>query len=142
MILHLFQNGSSQSKVVERKQGRQNLPSELEKAKAAPNLLTERLEWPPPLASDSEDNVEVSLPQQSKKRSQHSHVSVELSDIDSDTASKQSVSDRASSSEIEMLDSGSEPVESIAKALFGEVPAIVNMQVADRQKKPAKSLQV
>ncbi|KAG2090097.1 uncharacterized protein F5147DRAFT_780406 [Suillus discolor] len=90
---------------------------------------------PPPLASDSEDNVEVSQPQRLKKRAR---VSVEPSDIDSDTASKQSVSDRASSSEIEMSDSGSEPVESIAKALFEEVPAIVNTQ-ADRQKKPAKS---
>ncbi|KAG1894664.1 uncharacterized protein F5891DRAFT_1194967 [Suillus fuscotomentosus] len=38
-----------------------------------------------------------------------------------------------------MSDSGSEPVESIAKALFGEVPTIVNTQAADRQKKPAKS---
>ncbi|KAG2104675.1 uncharacterized protein F5147DRAFT_654342 [Suillus discolor] len=99
-----------------------------------------RLERPPPLASDSEDNVEVSQPQRLKKRV-IARVSVEPSDIDSDTASKQSVSDRASSSEIEMSDSGSEPVESIAKALFEEVPAIVNTQ-ADRQKKPAKSLGV
>ncbi|KAG1836594.1 hypothetical protein C8R48DRAFT_782918 [Suillus tomentosus] len=110
--------------VVERKQGRQNLPSELEKAKAASGRhlshLTLRTTWRLAYLAVKEEDVEPS-------------------DIDSDTASKQSVSDRASSSEIEMSDSGSEPVESIAKALFGEVPAIVNTQVADHQKKPAKS---
>ncbi|KAG2110327.1 uncharacterized protein F5147DRAFT_772579 [Suillus discolor] len=88
---------------------------------------------PPPLASDSEDNVEVSQPQRLKKRAR---VSVEPSDIDSDTASKQSVSDRASSSEIEMSDSGSEPVKSIAKALFEEVPAITSEDLSILEIKP------
>jgi hypothetical protein len=46
-------------------------------------------------------------------------VFVEQSDIDSDDASKQSASDRIT--DIEESDSDSEPVESIAKALFGEV---------------------
>jgi hypothetical protein len=48
-------------------------------------------------------------------------VFVEQSDINSDDASKQSASNRTSSSNIEELDSESEPVESIAEALFGEV---------------------
>ncbi|KAG2369567.1 hypothetical protein BDR07DRAFT_1371137 [Suillus spraguei] len=56
------------------------------------------------------------------------------SDIDSDDASKQSASDRIT--DIEELDSDSEPVESIAEALFGEVPAIANAQ----QGKPVKSM--
>ncbi|KAG2359347.1 hypothetical protein BDR07DRAFT_1378767 [Suillus spraguei] len=55
------------------------------------------------------------------------------SDIDSDDASKQSASDRITN--IEESDSDSEPVESIAEALFGEVPAIANAQ----QGKPVKS---
>ncbi|KAG1729301.1 hypothetical protein EDD22DRAFT_960929 [Suillus occidentalis] len=103
----------------------------------APLLRTENSKSskrPPPLASDSEDNVEVSQPQRSKKKVV-ARVFVEQSDIDSDDASKQSASDRTSSSDIEELDSESEPVESIAEALFGEVPAIANAQ----QKKPAKS---
>ncbi|KAG2352798.1 hypothetical protein BDR07DRAFT_1383862 [Suillus spraguei] len=90
----------------------------------APLLRTEnsksskRLERPPPLASDSEDNVEVSQPRWSKKK---------------DNASKQSASDRIT--DIEESDSDSEPVESITEALFGEVPAIANAQ----QGKPVKS---
>jgi hypothetical protein len=48
-------------------------------------------------------------------------VFIEQSDIDSDNASKQSASDRTSGSDIEELDSESEPVESITEALFGEV---------------------
>ncbi|KAG1869336.1 hypothetical protein DFJ58DRAFT_837648 [Suillus subalutaceus] len=96
-----------------------------------------RLERPPPLASDSEDNMEVSQPQWSKKRACVRVITEQL-DIDSDSASKQSASDRNSGSKIEESDSESEPVESIAEALFGEVPAIANVQ-ADHQKKPAKS---
>ncbi|KAG1761076.1 hypothetical protein EDD22DRAFT_954407 [Suillus occidentalis] len=74
----------------------------------APLLRTENSKsskQPPPLTSDSEDNVELS-------------VFVEQSDIDSDDASKQSASDRTSSSDIEELDSESEPVESIAEVLL------------------------
>ncbi|KAG2365214.1 hypothetical protein BDR07DRAFT_1481596 [Suillus spraguei] len=99
----------------------------------APLLRTENSKSskrPPPLASDSEDNVEVSQPQWSKKKAR---VFVEQSDIDSDDASKQSASDRIT--DIEESDSDSEPVESIAEALFGEVPAIANAQ----QGKPVKS---
>ncbi|KAG2029301.1 hypothetical protein BDR03DRAFT_1018585 [Suillus americanus] len=99
----------------------------------APLLRTENSKsskQPPPLASDSEDNVEVSQPQWSKKKAR---VFVEQSDIDSDDASKQSASDRIT--DIEESDSDSEPVESIAEALFGEVPAIANAQ----QGKPVKS---
>ncbi|KAG2353094.1 hypothetical protein BDR07DRAFT_1496970 [Suillus spraguei] len=99
----------------------------------APLLRTENSKSskrPPPLASDSEDNVEVSQPQWSKKKAR---VFIEQSDIDSDDASKQSASDRITN--IEESDSDSEPVESIAEALFGEVPAIANAQ----QGKPVKS---
>ncbi|KAG2367013.1 hypothetical protein BDR07DRAFT_1479560 [Suillus spraguei] len=89
----------------------------------APLLRTENSKSskrPPPLASDSEDNVEVSQPGGQRRK-----VSIACShgtdvDIDSDDASKQSASDRIT--DIEESDSDSEPVESIAEALFGESP--------------------
>ncbi|KAG2350137.1 hypothetical protein BDR05DRAFT_993565 [Suillus weaverae] len=92
-------------------------------------LTTAKTTPPPSLESKSEDNVEVSKPQRSKK----AHIVAKQSDVNSDSASKQSTSDSGT----EESDMDSESVKSIAEALFGEVPTIISAQ-ANHQQKPAK----